>query len=84
MQGEKNYFDLLLDDTPVARRQEELHEGLTKTLEGWQRAHSKTPIKKDLFPSYHREAWVELFIKYNTPSLALQLWRGCSALQGTS
>ncbi|KAG0717770.1 Utrophin [Chionoecetes opilio] len=67
MQEEKDYFDLLLDDTPVARRQEDLHEELTKTLEGWQRAHSETPIKKDLFPSYHREAWVKLFIKYNSP-----------------
>jgi hypothetical protein len=67
MQEEKDYFDLLLDNTPVARKQEDLNGELIKTLDGWQRAHSETPIKKDLFPSYHREAWVELFIKYNTP-----------------
>ena len=67
MQDENNYFDLFLDDTPVVKRQEDLHQELRRTLDGWQRTHEKTPINKDIFPSYHREAWVELFIKYNTP-----------------
>ena len=61
-----DYFDLL-DDTPVTGRQDDLRDELVQTLDGWQRAHSKKLIVKDFFPSYHRETWVELFIKYNTP-----------------
>ena len=34
MEEENDYFELLLDDTPVARRQEDLHEESTKNLDG--------------------------------------------------
>ena len=34
MQEENDYFDLLLNNTPVARKQKDLHEELTRTLDG--------------------------------------------------
>ena len=51
MQEENYYVDLLLDDTSVAKRQEDMHDELTNTLDSRQRAHSKTFINKDIFPS---------------------------------
>ena len=38
---------------------------MDKTTDGWLRIHNKILIKKHPFPSYHKEAWVELFIQYN-------------------
>jgi hypothetical protein len=53
---------------PTVVRQAELDEVLAMSLEEWnrQRAKSSVPLSKELFPSKHREAWVELFITYNT------------------
>jgi hypothetical protein len=61
-----DFLDLLLDDDAHGSRGE-LGEVLSKILDDWQRAKNKTPLSQVLFPMEHREAWVDLFIKYNTP-----------------
>ena len=66
-QGSKDYFDLLLEDTPEERKQKNLKDELFACLDGWQRAHSDKAITQDMFPLLYRKAWVELFIRFNTP-----------------
>ena len=56
-----------MGDQAPSRRDEELGEVLKKDLDSWQRVNMKTPLSRSLFPDNHREAWVNLFIKYNTP-----------------
>lgn len=47
------------------KRQEDLEEELTKTLDSWQRVNSKALINKVIFSSYHSQEWLELFTKYS-------------------
>jgi hypothetical protein len=65
--GSRDYFDLLLDESSKERKQKDLTEELCACLDGWQRAHSDKAITQDMFPFPFREAWIELFIRYNTP-----------------
>jgi hypothetical protein len=65
-----------------ANQQQDVREVLRKSMEEW--VPSKGELAWSLFPYQHREVWVDLFIRYNTPSPALQLWRGSSARPGTS
>lgn len=64
---DSDVLHLLLDDDTPERRQEELAEVLTKSLGSWQRTITKISVSRHLFPIEYREAWVDLFIKYNTP-----------------
>ena len=41
-------------------------EALRKAMDDWQPSQD-SPLSWALFPSVHREAWVDLFIRYNTP-----------------
>ena len=49
------------------RQEEELMESFVRSMDRWQRRNTKIPVNKNLFPMEHRDAWVDLFIKYNTP-----------------
>ncbi len=44
-----------------------MSEVFTKALDHWERAATDCPITQMMFPMEYREAWVELFVKYNTP-----------------
>ena len=48
---ENDYFGLFDELHWPARRQEDLYYELIKTLDGWQRTHSKTFIKKTSYPA---------------------------------
>ena len=43
-----------------------MSELLRKGMEEWYPSHG-SPLSWELFPSTNRSAWVDLFIKYNTP-----------------
>ena len=51
----------------VAVRTTSVEDNIRAALRKWERELMETKITKNLFPVEHREAWVELFIKYNTP-----------------
>lgn len=48
-------------------KQEGVGEVVRKVLEAWKRIKIGTPLSHSQFPSVHREAWLSLFRKYNTP-----------------
>lgn len=62
-------FHLLLSSVtvPDARRQEEVEETIVKTLETWKRKMLDVPLSPSLFPTRYREAWLDLFKRYNVP-----------------
>ena len=68
-QEEADQFHLLLSTAtvPEVRQQEEVKETVTKTLDQWKRAMVSVPLSHDLFPTKYRDAWLDLFKKYNTP-----------------
>ncbi|XP_076034188.1 uncharacterized protein LOC143020993 isoform X2 [Oratosquilla oratoria] len=68
-QEEVDQFHLLLSSAavPEVRRREEVEETVTKTLDQWKRAMVSVPLSHDLFPTHYRDAWLDLFKKYNTP-----------------
>ncbi|XP_076057324.1 uncharacterized protein LOC143034865 [Oratosquilla oratoria] len=68
-QEEVDQFHLLLSTAavPEVRRREEVEETVTKTLDQWKRAMVSVPLSHDLFPTHYRDAWLDLFKKYNTP-----------------
>lgn len=63
----QDIVDLLMDDedAPEEGRQD-LDEVLNNAMRSWKRAHSEDPLTIKMFPMEHREAWVDMFIKYNT------------------
>ncbi|KAG0726087.1 hypothetical protein GWK47_037316 [Chionoecetes opilio] len=48
-----------------ANQQQDAREVLRKSMEEW--VPSKGELAWSLFPYQHREVWVDLFIRYNTP-----------------
>ncbi len=56
-------------DEEVVATQGHLEEDMEKIYDGWNRlrVNSSTRVTSDQFPLLHRNAWLELFIKYNTP-----------------
>jgi hypothetical protein len=56
-------------DEEVVATQGRLEEDMEKTYDGWNRlrVNSSTRVTSDQFPLLHRNVWLELFIKYNTP-----------------
>ena len=67
-QEEVDQFHLLLSTAtvPEVRQQEEVEETVTKTLDQWKRAMVSV-LSHDLFPTKYRDAWLDLFKKYNAP-----------------
>jgi regulator of RNase E activity RraB len=57
------------DDSQPAATPGRLQEDLENTYEGWNkvRVKSTTPLSLDQFPLLQREAWSDLFIRYNSP-----------------
>ncbi|QQP52256.1 Hypothetical protein FKW44_004353 [Caligus rogercresseyi] len=49
--------------------QEDASEKIQYDFQAWNRRPIKASMEvtRDMFPQNHREAWMELFIKYNTP-----------------
>ncbi|QQP40754.1 Uncharacterized protein FKW44_014906 [Caligus rogercresseyi] len=49
--------------------QEDASEKILNDIHAWNRRPIKASMEvtRDMFPQNHREAWMELFIKYNTP-----------------
>ncbi|QQP36435.1 Uncharacterized protein FKW44_021539, partial [Caligus rogercresseyi] len=49
--------------------QEDASEKILNDIQAWNRRPIKASMEvtRDMFPQNHREAWMELFIKYNTP-----------------
>ncbi|XP_050708973.1 uncharacterized protein LOC126993880 [Eriocheir sinensis] len=62
-------FHLLLSSAtvPEVRYQEEVEETIVKTLEDWKREMVDIPLSPNLFPARYRDAWLDLFKRYNTP-----------------
>ena len=60
-----DFLGLLDDDAYESRG--ELGEILSKILDEWQWAKNKTPLIQVLFSKEDGQAWVDVFIKYNTP-----------------
>ena len=56
-----------------ANQEQEVAEALRKAMDDWQPSQD-SPLSWALFPSVHREAWVDLFYKVQHPSP--YLW-GC-------
>lgn len=50
-------------------QQRNVEEDLEKTLYSWTEldVQNDVPLSPDMFPMEHREIWVNLFIRYNTP-----------------
>lgn len=48
---------------------EDASKKILNDIQAWNRQTVKASMKvtRDIFPNDHREAWIELFIKYNTP-----------------
>ena len=42
-------------------------ESFVSSMDRWQRTNTKIPVNKNIFPMEHRDVWVDLFIRYNTP-----------------
>ncbi|KAG0729543.1 hypothetical protein GWK47_030093 [Chionoecetes opilio] len=56
----------------AARRplsQGDVDEELEKNLHSWTQldVQDNVPLSPDMFPMEHRQIWVDLFIRYNTP-----------------
>ena len=66
---EVDQFHILLDTAEVTevRQREEVEEIVKKTLKEWKRVVVSVPLSHDLFPTQYRDAWLDLFKKYNTP-----------------
>jgi hypothetical protein len=65
---EDDPFRYMMDEDVVAP-QGRLEEDIEKTYDGWNRlrGNSSIGVFVDQFPLLHRKAWLDLFIKYNTP-----------------
>ncbi|KAG0723738.1 hypothetical protein GWK47_000031 [Chionoecetes opilio] len=61
---EARLFNKLFARGP-ANQQQDVREVLRKSMEEW--VPSKGELAWSLFPYQHREVWVGLFIRYNTP-----------------
>jgi hypothetical protein len=61
-------FRYMMEEEAVAT-ESPLDEDMKKTLDEWNkiRCNRNSCINPDQFPLLHRAAWVDLFIKYNTP-----------------
>ncbi|XP_076052167.1 uncharacterized protein LOC143031784 isoform X2 [Oratosquilla oratoria] len=64
---EQDEFAGILAAAPQVRCKEEVEEVIKRELEGWQREMTSIPISPDKFPSVYRDAWLDLFRRYNTP-----------------
>jgi hypothetical protein len=65
---EDDPFRYMMEEEAVAT-ESPLDEDMKKTLDEWNkiRCNRNSCINPDQFPLLHRAAWVDLFIKYNTP-----------------
>lgn len=66
-EGSDDEMDLLMGSQTNSEEKQELGEELKNILNCWKRTNRKTALTKDIFPFQYREAWMTLFIKYNTP-----------------
>lgn len=66
-EGSDDEMDLLMGAQTNSEGKQELGEVLENTLNCWKRTNRKTALTRDIFPLQHRQAWMTLFIKYNTP-----------------
>ncbi|KAG0718173.1 hypothetical protein GWK47_007830 [Chionoecetes opilio] len=64
---EARLFNKLFARGP-ANQQQDVREVLRNSMEEW--VPSKGELAWSLFPYQHREVWVDLFIRYNTPLLS--------------
>lgn len=62
---QSHLFNKLFALRPIDRAQKDIDKELKKAIEEW--VPSKGELEWTLFPSEHREVWVNTFIKYNTP-----------------
>jgi hypothetical protein len=65
---EEDPFKYMREDDTVAS-QSPMEEDMEKTFDGWNklRASISTGVYFDQFPLLHRDVWIDLFIRYNTP-----------------
>jgi hypothetical protein len=66
-EGSDDEMDLLMGSKTNSEEKQELGEELKNILNCWKRTNSKTALTKEIFSFQYREAWMTLFIKYNTP-----------------
>ena len=69
---DERIYKFLLSRRPAAemvrsRREEELTDYFDKVIGRWERTPTTIPLARKLFPMEHIEAWVSVFLKYNTP-----------------
>lgn len=66
---EDDPFSYMRDDDDTVAIHGRLEEDLEKTFDEWNRlrGNSSSHISLDQFPMLHRNIWLDMFVKYNTP-----------------
>ena len=68
-EDEEDPFKYMRDDDDLLARKGVLEEDIEKAYDEWNRirVNSKLRVSYDQFPLLHRVAWLDMFLKYNTP-----------------
>lgn len=68
-EDEEDPFKYMRDDDDLLATKGVLEEDIEKAYDEWNRirVNSKLRVSYDQFPLLHRVAWLDMFLKYNTP-----------------
>ena len=68
-EDEEDPFKYMRDNDDLLARKGVLEEDIEKAYDEWNRirVNSKLRVSYDQFPLLHRVAWLDMFLKYNTP-----------------